>query len=59
MRMKFIALAVAVISLTSCNTAIGIGRDMREGFIWSKNKIQESQQGGGQYQEEEYGAPVY
>jgi predicted small secreted protein len=55
--MKFFAFAVVLFSLTSCNTLIGIGRDTKEGFIWTKNKIQGANQGGGY--EEEYGAPVY
>jgi len=57
--MKFFALAVVVFGLTSCNTLIGIGRDTKEGFIWTKNKIQGANQGGGGRYEEEYGAPVY
>jgi predicted small secreted protein len=57
--MKFFAFAVILFSVTSCNTLIGIGRDTKEGFIWTKNKIQESNQGGGGGYEEEYGAPVY
>jgi hypothetical protein len=52
------------VTLSSCNTTIGVGRDIKEGFIWSKNKIQEKraqsqqqQQGGGYF--DDSGAPVY
>lgn len=58
--MKFLCVAILTAGLCSCNTTIGVGRDIKEGFIWSKNKIQEkrqqSQQGG--YQDSS-GAPVY
>jgi predicted small secreted protein len=51
---------LAVISLTSCNTSIGLWRDTKAGFQWSKQKIQQSGGGGsGGSQEYEYGAPVY
>lgn len=54
--MKTFALLIAAVALSSCNTLIGIGRDTKEGFIWTKNKIQESRQPS---HEEQYGAPVY
>ncbi len=61
--MKFLAALIAVAGLASCNTMIGLGRDTKAGFIWSKNKIQEKTQGGGGgggYQSNDaYGAPVY
>ena len=56
--MKTLVLIAFAVSLASCNTAIGVWRDTKATFIWSKNKIQESRNGGGGY-EEEYGAPVY
>jgi hypothetical protein len=58
--MKLICLALVTLGVCSCNTTIGIGRDIKEGFIWSKNKIQENRQ---QRQQDSYqdhsGAPVY
>jgi len=52
---------LALLPLSSCNTLIGVGRDPKEGFIWTKNKIQEKTQGGGGGQQDSYdqGAPVY
>lgn len=59
--MKFFCLALLTLGLfSSCNTTIGVGRDIKKGFIWSKNKIQEKRQ---QSQQDTYqdssGAPVY
>lgn len=53
--MKWFLLIATVVSLTSCNTMIGIWRDTKAGFQWTKAKMQGS--GGGSQQE--YGAPVY
>jgi len=53
---------LALFPLSSCNTLIGVGRDTKEGFIWTKNKIQEKTQGGGgggQQDSYDQGAPVY
>lgn len=60
--MKLACILLLAAALTSCNTTIGIGRDIKEGFIWSKNKIQEKRaqsQGdqGGYY--DDSGSPVY
>ncbi|MDH4443744.1 MAG: hypothetical protein QE267_01290 [Akkermansiaceae bacterium] len=38
--MKLIMLVVAVVTLNSCNTMIGLGRDTMQGFNWTANKIQ-------------------
>jgi predicted small secreted protein len=38
--MKLIMLVVAVVTLNSCNTMIGLGRDTKQGFNWATNKIQ-------------------
>lgn len=58
--MKLFFLLLAAIGLSSCNTTIGIGRDIKEGFIWSKNKIQEKRQQSQQDSYQDYsGAPVY
>jgi len=42
--MKLIMLVVAVVTLNSCNTMIGLGRDTKQGFNWAANKIQGSGQ---------------
>jgi hypothetical protein len=58
--MKYFLLLAVAVSLSSCNTAIGIYRDGKQGFIWTKNKIQNSGNnsgGGGGY--DAYGAPTY
>ncbi len=55
--MKIALVAAVVVCLTSCNTMIGLGRDTKEGYYWTKTKIQESRQGGGH--QDDYGAPVY
>jgi predicted small secreted protein len=56
-RMKFFILCAVSLSLVSCNTAIGVYRDTKQGFIWTKNKIQNSGGGGGA--SDPYGAPTY
>ncbi|MES2983489.1 MAG: hypothetical protein V4727_14345 [Verrucomicrobiota bacterium] len=53
--MKWILLIVTVVSLTSCNTMIGVWRDTKATYHWSKEKMQNSGSGS----QEEYGAPVY
>ncbi len=53
--MKRAMLLLLCFSLSSCNTAIGIYRDTKEGVIWTKNKIQ-GQSGGSS---DPYGAPTY
>jgi hypothetical protein len=62
--MRYACALLLAAALISCNTTIGVGRDIKEGFIWSKNKIQEKRaqsqqqgQGGGYY--DDGGAPVY
>jgi predicted small secreted protein len=55
--MKYILLCIASLTLVSCNTSIGLYRDMKQGFIWTKNKIQNS--GGGGDTVDPYGAPTY
>lgn len=52
--MKFLFIGLAALSLSSCNTLIGLGRDTAHGYRWSKEKIQ-----GATQKEESYGAPVY
>lgn len=58
--MKYVMLLVTVFALNSCNTTIGIYRDSKQAFMWTKEKIQGMQGGGGSGgADEEYGAPVY
>jgi predicted small secreted protein len=52
--MKVLILIVTILALNSCNTLIGIGRDTKQGYEWTKSKFQGS---GGQSQEEL--VPVY
>ncbi len=51
--MKILTLIVAVLTLNSCNTLIGMGRDTKVGFQWTRSKIQ------GNGQQDPYGAPTY
>jgi predicted small secreted protein len=53
--LQLAALLIAVLGLSNCNTLIGAGRDIREGYNWTAEKVR---RGGGQ-QEYDYGAPVY
>ena len=60
MDMKLIIVFVAVFALNSCNTTIGLYRDSKQAFIWTKGKIQGAGSGGGGGDTvEDYGAPVY
>lgn len=54
--MKIVFLAIALLSLNSCNTIIGMYRDTKQGVIWTKNKIQGSSGGGGDAYSD---APIY
>ena len=56
--MKMLFVIVAALALNSCNTLIGIGRDTKQGYQWTKSKIQGSGDGGGS-QQDTSGAPVY
>ena len=55
--MKVLFVFVAALTLNSCNTLIGVGRDTKQGYQWTKAKIQGS--GGGGEQPDPSGAPVY
>jgi hypothetical protein len=57
--MKILLLIAAVFALNSCNTSIGVYRDTKAAFLWTKGKIQSSAGDSGGGYEEEYGAPVY
>jgi len=56
--MKFLTVLAAVFVLNSCNTSIGLYRDAKQGFNWTKEKIQGMGNGGGGGGDQE-GAPVY
>ena len=45
---KLCLLLLSGMALVSCNTTIGVGRDMRDGYQWTKEKIQQSGSGGSQ-----------
>jgi hypothetical protein len=51
--MKMLFVIVTALALNSCNTLIGVGRDTKQGFLWTKEKIQGT---GGM---DAYDAPVY
>ncbi len=57
--MRLIILIIAALALNSCNTFIGIGRDTKQGYQWTKSKIQGSGGGGGGSDNYDEGAPVY
>lgn len=63
--MKLLCLLSLAVLLSSCNTMIGLGRDTKQGYQWSKKKIQERRQPayqdpyGNQGYQDPYGAPVY
>lgn len=57
--MKILLLVATVFALNSCNTSIGIYRDTKAAFLWTKGKIQSGGGDSGGGYEEEYGAPVY
>ncbi len=56
--MKYLIALAAIFALNSCNTSIGIYRDTKQAYSWTKNKIQ-GMNGGGGGGSEDYGAPVY
>ena len=56
--MKLLLVIVAALALNSCNTLIGLGRDTKQGYLWTKSKIQGSGGGGGS-EADTSGAPVY
>lgn len=56
--MKTLLVIVAALTLNSCNTSIGIWRDTKAGYQWTKAKIQGAGSGG-DGQSDPSGAPVY
>ena len=62
--MKLLILALAALVLNSCNTSIGLYRDTKVAYHWTKDKIQgsgsaDSSADAPAYQETDQGAPVY
>ncbi len=53
--MKYLIVLMAALALNSCNTFIGIGRDTKQGYEWTKSKFQ----GTGGDPQDTSGAPVY
>lgn len=53
--MKIFAVIVTALMLNSCNTCIGLFRDTKQGYNWTRDKIQ----GTGSSQGDASGAPVY
>jgi len=53
--MKYLIALAAVFALNSCNTLIGVGRDTKQGYNWTKDKIQGANSSSSNTQ----GAPVY
>lgn len=66
---KCLMLCAMLLGLSSCNTLIGIGRDTKQAFLWTKEKMEghgnPPSQGGYEpapeavYGDEDYGVPVY
>ena len=53
--MKYLIVLAAVVALNSCNTLIGVGRDTKQGYYWTKDKLQGTNSSSSNTQ----GAPVY
>jgi len=51
---RMILLLFAGVALSSCNTTIGVGRDLREGYDWTRNQFQQSGSGSGNYNDVVY-----
>lgn len=54
--MKLVAIILTALALNSCNTLIGVGRDTKQGYVWTRDKIKGT---GGSSSGDNYGAPVY
>ena len=57
--MKYLIALAAIFALNSCNTSIGIYRDTKQAYSWTKEKIQGAGSGGGDDGGYDSGAPVY
>jgi predicted small secreted protein len=58
-KLLLLAALVAVSSLTSCNTAIGLGRDFRQLGIGLENKAHGRTWDGGQAEQQQDNLPTY
>jgi predicted small secreted protein len=54
-RLRMIVILVGALGLGGCNTMIGMGRDVKEGYQWTADKIR----GNGDSSATDYGAPIY
>lgn len=45
--MRYLFALVLLLALNSCNTGIGLGRDIKQGYDWCQGKVEESGNGGG------------
>lgn len=45
--MRYLIVVALMLSLNSCNTCIGLGRDVKQGYEWCQGKVQESGNRGG------------
>jgi len=54
--MRSLMLFATLLALNSCNTTIGMCRDVKRGYEWSKEKIQGTPADSGG---DPYGSPVY
>ena len=54
--MKILLVIATALALNSCNTSIGLWRDTKQGYQWTKAKMQGN---GGDSQSDPSGAPVY
>ncbi len=52
--MKIVLIIVTALALNSCNTLIGVGRDTKQGYQWTKSKFE-----GTGATSDPSGAPVY
>ncbi len=55
--MKFLLILATAFALNSCNTLIGMGRDTKQGYQWTKSKFEGTGETGGT--SDPSGAPVY
>ncbi|MEY3394782.1 MAG: hypothetical protein RL346_1018 [Verrucomicrobiota bacterium] len=53
--MKYLLLIATMTALSSCNTMVGLWRDTKASYHWTKDQIQHSGSGS----QDSYGAPVY
>jgi len=61
--MQYFIMLAALFALNSCNTMIGLGRDTKQGYQWTKEKIQNSgnnnHSGGSTNRSNPSSSPVY